>query len=187
MQLASEELKEAQAELEVLRRAKESAEGKAASAEKKLAAATRQREQAVPTPGPTITGPTITPVDGMMELPLPTSLPPSSHYIGDRSSRNAPAVDTTRARVPKRPNTGGSEQPSRVRAKTTRGDYGPRNTVGDGRPVEPRAVATKRPTTAPSTQPDRRRPRTASVVESRVSNIEQRIQTVPVRRRPNQT
>jgi hypothetical protein len=45
LQLASEELKEAQAELEVLRRAKESAEGKAASAEKKLAAATRQRRQ----------------------------------------------------------------------------------------------------------------------------------------------
>ena len=45
LQLASEELKEAQAELEVLRRAKESAEGKAASTEKKLAAATRQRRQ----------------------------------------------------------------------------------------------------------------------------------------------
>jgi hypothetical protein len=162
------------------------------------AAAARQREQAVPTPGPTLT-----PVDGMMALPPPEaarpgrSAPrarsrsppkPAQHYIGDRSSRNAPAVDTTRTRNPKRKAEGGEEQPNRVRARTTRGEHGPRNTMGNDKPVEPRAAAIKRQSTEPSTQPDRRRPRTAGVVEGRVENIEQRLQTVPVRRRrPNQS
>jgi hypothetical protein len=147
------------------------------------ATAARQRDQAVPTAGPALT-----PVDGHMELPLPTSLPPTSHYIGDRSSRNAPAVDTTRARAPKRKAEGGETQPSRVRARTTRGSYGTRSTVGDGRPAEARSAPQIRsaPDSEQVTQPSRRRPRTGGLVTQRVEDIE--IRTEPVRRRrPNQT